>query len=306
MPISPSKFSLSELFYPTLASKGALEKVNLLLQHGWTANYCHALPILGPPGCGKTHFIQQYPKIYEEENGRKLRSLYVEVKATSNLRSFVATILKDAGDPDHQSGTADVKTDRLYALMEGNYDVLFLDEFQRLIDKKTEKVLQDIADWVAGFLNKKICPVVFGGELKTERVFRSNAHFEGRTFATYRMGPYRWSVKQERFEYLTILGAFEAYVNFPRPSNLIDRDMAIRIHYFSKGFLRQTSLLIQIAATKAFEENSPMISVAHFAYAADSIRISMEAGRQNPFGVNEAEYFAKAVAADELQQKLAA
>ncbi len=166
--------------------------MEMLLELGTEANYCKALPLLGPPGCGKTHFALQYARLFEEKFGTKLRTLYVEVTTGTNLKGLAADVLKNAGDPDPGYGTQAEKTARAAVLMKGRYDLLYLDEFHRLIDRASQKVDKKAADWVTNFLNYKICPVVMIGEARCARIFVDSDQFDGRTFSPARMDAFDW------------------------------------------------------------------------------------------------------------------
>jgi hypothetical protein len=261
--------------------------MELLLELGTEANYCKALPLLGPPGCGKTHFVHQYAALFEEKHGSKLRTLYVEVTAGTSLRGLAADVLKAAGDPDPGYGTQTEKTARAVNLLKGNYDVIYLDEFHRLINSQNQIVDKKAADWITNFLNYKVCPMVMIGEARCERVFVGSLQFDGRTFATARMEAFDWGCEEDRKEYVGLIATLEVMVGMAQSSDLFLGDIPLRFHVYSKGRLRQTAGLIDTAAWVARRENSPNIRIEHLVKGVQLNRKGADARLPNPFQVAE-------------------
>jgi hypothetical protein len=279
--------NLSHHFLTTSRTELAALRMELLLNMGWQANYCKALPLLGPPGCGKTQFAHQYSLLFEEEHKQKLRSLYIEVSPRKLRTDVSVDFLKACGDPDPAYGKLAQRMIRLEKLMGERYDVAFLDEFHRLINSETQKVEKEAADWVAHFLNRRICPLAIVGELKSARVFSDSDHFAERTFAVCPMSPFDWGVDADRVEYQKIVGAYEILTGMPQTSRLHETNSALRIYQFARGRLRQTSTLIDVGAWLARRDYSPSIRREHLADAIDFIRVGEAASLPNPFRVKK-------------------
>jgi energy-coupling factor transporter ATP-binding protein EcfA2 len=277
---------LSQYFSLTKRAIEVQERVDLFLSLARKRNYSLALPLLGPPGCGKTQFAKHYPVLFEKKYGQKLRSLYIEVSTRQTRTNVSVDFLTLLGDANPKHGLLPMRFKRLVRLMEGNYDIIFIDEFHRLINSDTQRVEKEAADWVTLFLNAKICPVVMVGEMKCERVFVDSPQFEGRTLATVPMRPYDWANLSDRAEYRGLLMAWEGLLEFPKPSELGKLDCALRIYVFSRGLMRQTSHLISTAALLAKMDGSPCISTEHLADAVDRIRIGARAREPNSFRVD--------------------
>ncbi len=280
--------NLSHNFLPTTRTNAAEDALEMLLELGWQADYCKALPLLGPPGTGKTLFIKEYARLFEAKYKRKLRTLYTEVPSSASTNGLASELLSNLGDAAPTHGIETAKVARIINHMGGHYDLLYLDEFQRLIDRNTENVDKKAAGLVATLLNKCLCPIVLIGEIQSERVFSINEHFEDRTFAPIYIRPFDWGLKEDRLEYRRMLAALEALVGMPQSSDLHETDTAVRIYAFARGKLRRTAVLIDLAAFKAKKANSPSIRREHLAAAADSISIGAKRKRPNPFTVAEA------------------
>jgi Cdc6-like AAA superfamily ATPase len=177
--------NLSNNFLPTTRTTTAEMRLEMLFELGWQADYCKALPLLGPPGTGKTLFIKEYAALFECQYKRKLRYLYVEVPSSASTNGVASKMLDCLGDAAPTYGIETAKVARIVGHMKGRFDILYLDEFQRLIDRNTEKVDKKAAGLVATLLNERVCPIVLVGEVQSERVFADSMHFEDRTFAPY-------------------------------------------------------------------------------------------------------------------------
>jgi hypothetical protein len=279
--------NLSNNFLPTTRTAVAEARLKMLLQLGRQADYCKALPLLGPPGTGKTLFIKEYATLFEQKHKRKLRSLYVEVPSSATTNGLVSTILNRLGDAAPTHGIETAKVARIVKHMLNRFDILYLDEFHRLIDRNTEKVDKKAAGLVATLLNQCICPIVLVGEVQSERVFADSTHFEDRTFAPVWMTPFDWGLRADRREYLQMLAALEMLVGMPQASDLHTLDTAVRIYAFSRGVWRKTAGLIDTAAWYARDADSPSIRHEHLASAVDTIALGRSRQRPNPFRLDD-------------------
>ena len=279
--------NLSHNFLPTSRTAVAEARIEMLLELGWQADYCKALPLLGPPGTGKTLFIKEYARLFEAKFGRKLRTLYIEVPSTASTNGLATELLKKLGDAAPTHGIETEKVGRIIGHMKGRYDLLYLDEFQRLIDRKTDFVDKKAAGLVATLLNKTLCPIILTGEIESERVFGINEHFEDRTFAPVFMTPFDWGLKADRKEYCLLLAALEQLVGMPQPSDLHETDTAIRIYAFSRGKWRRTAVLVDLAAYHARKAGCPSIRLEHLAQAADEIAVGAKRRLANLFRITD-------------------
>jgi hypothetical protein len=279
--------NLSNNFMPTTRTAMAETRLEMLLQLGRQADYCKALPLLGPPGTGKTLFIKEYATLFEKKHKRKLRSLYVEVPSSATTNGLVSTILNRLGDAAPTHGIETAKVARIVGHMLGRFDILYLDEFHRLIDRNTAKVDKKAAGLVATLLNEGICPIVLVGEVQSERVFADSTHFEDRTFAPVWMTPFDWRLKADRKEYVLMLAALEVLLRMPQASDLHALDTALRIYAFSRGVWRKTAGLIDTAAWYARNANSPSIRHEHLASAVDAIALGRSRQQPNPFRLGD-------------------
>ncbi|SDE32536.1 ATP-binding protein [Belnapia rosea] len=214
--------ALSAVFVETRRVRRAFERVDDLLECGWEDTFCRALLLLGNSRAGKTQIVTHYVRLRVEEQpdpALRPRIVAVEVPAGCTLKSFAVELLAALNDPDPHHGSQAELTARIaQAVEEQEVDLVVIDEVQRLIDADTDKVKRDVANWLTGLLNKRLCPLLLVGERKAERVFQGNMHLEGRTLGEVVVTPYDWNDPEDRTEFRAVLHMIDAK---PRPRGAV-------------------------------------------------------------------------------------
>jgi len=281
--------ALSVLFVETWRAKKAFARIDDLLERGWEDGFCRGLLMLGSSRVGKSHIVRNYIRLrVREQQDPDLRPnvVAVEVPAGCTLKTFVAELLKALGDPDPDLGSQTEKTTRVGEAIEaGQVDLIIVDEMQRLIDADTDKIKAEVANWLTGILNKRLCPMLLVGEKTAERVFRGKRHAKGRTFGGFYIEPYDWADTRDQTEFRGVLHLIDKSLGMPELAMLASPDTALRIYAYAEGLLGQAATLIDQARTVARREGRPRITHDLFAEAVDELRISDDRERQNPFRV---------------------
>ena len=281
--------AVSTVFVETRRVRRAFARIDELVDNGWEDSYCRGLLLLGHSRAGKTHIVNNYIRLRVTErpdDGERLRVLKVEVQAGCTLKIFATDLLIALDDPDPEGGSQADKTRRIAeAIKREELDLLVIDEVQRLIDADTDKVKRDVANWITGLLNRKLCPLLLVGERKAERVFEHNMHLKGRTFGEEELTPHDWSDQKDRKEFRAILHLLDGKLGLPEPSRLADTETAMRVYDYAEGLLGQAATLIAQGAVIAQRDNRPCLTHDLLAQAVDELAIG-EARRPNPFRVD--------------------
>jgi predicted AAA+ superfamily ATPase len=195
--------AISNLFVDTSRSKMAFSRIDELMTRGWEASFCRALLILGPSRCGKTHIFTEWLR-RRRETEPLFKAVVTEVPQGCSLRQMAAQLLENLGDPDPDYGSQGEKTRRIAQLATG-YDVIVIDELQRLVDDNTGKVKKDVSGWLTNLLNRRLCPLLLVGELHADLILQGNMYLVGRTLGQVSVAPYNWHDDQERLEFRVFL-----------------------------------------------------------------------------------------------------
>ena len=279
--------SLSNLFIATSRAKFAFERFNQLMQRSKEANYCQAMFVLGASGCGKTHILKEWIRLRKvKEPGFK--ALISEVPSNlTHINQMLEQLLDDLGDPDPSYGSPGERKRRIRQLAAG-YDVIFIDEVQRLVDANTGKVKKDVAAWFANFLNYEICPLVLCGEKYADRILEGeddNEYLDRRLLGPIPIEPYDWHEKVDRQEFRAFLSRIDEALGLPERSMLHEMNTALRIHAFSNGRVGQTVRLLDEARAQARKNGRPKLTHDLLAQAVDLLRIGRKKSLANPFRV---------------------
>lgn len=279
--------ALSQLFIETARTRRAFERIDELVEHGWEAESCRALLMLGPSRVGKTRIISWFVKMRSQptpDGQPGLNIICVEVPPGCSLKSFAAEVLTKLGDPDPEYGSENDRTRRIIELaQEQRIDLIIIDEVQRLIDADTDRVKRTVASWLTALLNKRVCPLLLVGEESAERVFDGIMHIKGRTFGQIALDAYDWARPEDRDEFRAVLFKIEQQLGLPERSNLALIDTALRIHAYAKGRFGEAVTLISQARIIAQRNRRPCITHEMLAQAVDELRIGQERLEANPF-----------------------
>ncbi|MEJ2738059.1 MAG: TniB family NTP-binding protein [Anaerolineae bacterium] len=106
----------------------------------------------GVTGAGKSTLIQDYAALFpriEEEDGTRIPVFYLETPSPVTVKGMASTMLSHLGDPAANRGTLWSMNSRLIKLMIAcQVELTILDDFHHLIDKKTNRILEQVSDWL--------------------------------------------------------------------------------------------------------------------------------------------------------------
>lgn len=270
--------------------------------------------ILGETGAGKTTLIKTWiasTGITREETpeGSIIPYLYVSVPAQATIKALASVILASLGDPNAGRGTQWNMVGRLIHLIkECRVRMIFVDEFQHIVDKDTQHVLHAVADFLKDLINQTSIPMVLIGRIgEAERILTVNPQLDRRVGSPLILEPFAWDRQQNAetvLEFCALMEHIDKSIPFDH-SGLGEEDVAYRFFYATNGYLGHIMEIIRHAARGAIRAECPTLSLASLAAAYDA-RIAgtaMGIGKVNPFTSEFTEVSAsKVIAAPERQQ----
>jgi hypothetical protein len=275
--------AISNIFVDTSRSKAAFARLEILMERGWERDYCRGLLVLGESRCGKTHSIGEW--VARRRSAKPgFRCAFAEVPPNPTIKGAAGVLLEAVGDPDPDYGSENDRTRRLATIGQG-YDLIVVDEVQRLVDEKTGRVRGDVAGWLTSLLNKRICPMAFAGEAHAAHVFADKVYLEGRLLGEVPVTPFDWNDKADRLEFRTLLHLVDGQLGMPEPSGLGDLDVALRIDAYAEGRVGNATRLIDEARSIAKAARHPKLLAEDLAAAVDVLRVGIARDRENPFRV---------------------
>jgi Cdc6-like AAA superfamily ATPase len=151
------------------------------------ANEPHCLSLEGVTGAGKSTLVRDYAALFpriEEAAGTRVPVFYVETPSPVTVKGMAATMLASLGDPAAHTGALWSMNFRLVRLMKAcQVELVILDDFHHLIDKETNRILEQVSDWLKVLIKETNIPfLVVGIEGKVEPILEANAQLS-RLFA---------------------------------------------------------------------------------------------------------------------------
>lgn len=202
--------------------------------------------IKGPTGTGKTTLYRRYehkhPRV-ETDDGTVVPVLSATIPVPATVKSLVTKLLVNLGDPAAQRGTTDSRTLRLHTLMKNcGVELIILDEFQHFIDRDSQRVLQNVSDWLKNLLNETNVPMILIGMPHADQVLEANPQLRRRFCARESLEPFGWEPIARRHDFRRFLKVLDSKLPFAESSHLADHAMALRFYYASDGARYSTGL----------------------------------------------------------------
>jgi Cdc6-like AAA superfamily ATPase len=157
------------------------------------------LAILGETGAGKTTLVQQWLARHnttrrETPQGSVIPYLYVSVPAKASIKGTAAAFLSTLGDPNPGRGTQWNMVTRLHTLLKHcQVRMIFVDEFQHILDRDTQRVLNAVTDFLKDIINQSNIPMILIGQQgEAEPILQTNPQLSRRVGTPRSMLPFPW------------------------------------------------------------------------------------------------------------------
>jgi hypothetical protein len=254
------------------------------------------LAILGNTGAGKTTLIDTWlanAPLHERETpeGTIIPYLYVPVLSSPKKKGAVAAFLRALHDPNPSRGTEWDMISRVHRLIKRcQVQIIFVDEFQHLIDKDTQKVVYAVADFLKDIITQTHRPMILTGVLgQAEEILEANEQLDRRIGTPLILPPFEWDRQKPETikEFRTLMRDIDRGLPLDL-SNLQDEEMAFRFYYASDGYLGWIMEIIREAAILAIDKGLSTLSTGLLADAYQNRLAGTDVGygKVNPFSTS--------------------
>lgn len=281
---------INNLFVPTIALQSITDDIQYIRRVSSISHYEKepiCLLVTGETGTGKSEFIKQYSERYpkiEEAERTKIPVLVSLIPKAKHPKPVVSQLLRDIGDPlEGTGGDSTMLTDRFITLLKGaGVELIILDEFQHLIETKSNQVVYDIADFIKTLISKSKIPVVLFGLPWSSHILAVNSQLSRRfamrqellNYTIYTYQDFQKFVEkiQQKLENLSI--KFEV--------DLWRHEMSFRLFAGCAGNISNLmNNIIRPAAISVVDNNEMLIKPSHFSQAFK--RFGQVRDELNPF-----------------------
>lgn len=240
----------------------------------------------GATRVGKTTIIDQFCKqIDEAQTSQEQTSnvVSVQVPASCTPKALATELLVAFGDPLADKGTMPNMTRRVaHYLAELNVSMVILDEFQHLIESKSETVLYNTAEWLKSIVNQASCPFLFCGMPTIENVIASNKQLSGRVKERVSLPSLKFDTPEDQVRVQTLLGLFSKELMFENATVIASESFAKAILIASEGALGRIVNILELTCLNALREASCRLEKHHFNEAIEELVVEHPDGRVRP------------------------
>ena len=239
--------------------------------------------IYGRPGVGKSTikdlYLDQCKVDQQDEINYKNPILSMNSPVQATVKSLLSEMLRSLGDPAFDKGTTQAMSARLEHLIKvKEIELIILDEFQRLIDIKSNKVLRDVAEKLTIIINNTKVPFVFIGLPIALEVFKSEEYFGRRCMIRKEIKAFEWGP-----EFIKFIEMIERELPLLDKSNLTNNETAYSIYQATNGIAHYIMTLIKEGAELAIKKKTERI-LPQFLACAYMNQVKNIIGRPDPFG----------------------
>ncbi|SDR27817.1 DNA transposition protein, AAA+ family ATPase [Paraburkholderia fungorum] len=270
----PLETIVEDTLVPHQAFNSATSRLNQCFTYSTSKREPICLAIVGESRTGKSRlleeFIDKHP-MSRDEDGMNIPILKVTAPSKPTVKSLAEIMLEAMLDELPGTGSEAQKTRRLARLMkECGTLMIVIDEFQHFVDKASDRVIHDAADWLKSLVDGTRCVLVVAGLPSSVGILTQNEQFKGRFYAPVHMPRFDWAIDKHRDEFIAILGAFHEsmsrYFNLPQLDN---SEMAFRCYCGTGGLIGYLTKFLRQVVWNAIDSNKQAITLADFAIAQE-------------------------------------
>lgn len=282
--------------YPRLTK--LLKKINHCHQYSKIAAEPECMFISGYAGTGKTtlyeYYERQYPRTISGD-GANIPVLSAVVPQRASEKTLVSELLKRAGDPAAEKGSAYCQTSRLKKFIgDCGIEIVFLDEFQHFVDRDSEKILKNVSDWLKNLIDASRRPIILLAQPYAEQVLdvTGNEQLQRRFLLRETLEAFGWMNEEEsdpdkkynkRYEFRAFLAAIDEKLPFNKCSYLSDPTTAFRFYCGTNGRVSKIVAIVRKATELALDRSLESLDLDVLAEAYEERLGKTQTDRPNPF-----------------------
>jgi hypothetical protein len=165
-------------------------------------------------------------------------------------------------------------------------ELVILDDFHHLIDKETNRILEQVSDWLKVLIKETNIPfLVVGIEGKVERILEANAQLSRLFAARQTLEPLHYDQSDDASwqEFARFVQYAAEALTIALPDSLPRSELLLRLHVATGGVVGNLMNLLRYAAWLTHQQHQDTIALPTLAAAFDK-RLSKHLRNQsNPF-----------------------
>lgn len=242
--------------------------------------------VFGASGVGKTTVIKKYLNQNKRETKQRadlIPVLHIELPDNAKPVDAARELLLEMGDPlalyDTDLARLTKKLTNLIPLV--GVRLIIIDEFQHLVEERSNRVLTQVGNWLKMILNKTKCPIVLFGMPYSKVVLQANSQLQGRFSIQVELRPFTYQGGEGVFK--IFLEHLDKALPFTKNVGLAEKTLQEKLYAFSQGNMRSLRNLIYHASIEAINNHRDTISYQDLVFAAKLTSGDKSNIWQNPF-----------------------
>lgn len=249
----------------------------------------HCLSLEGVTGAGKSTLIRTYLQVfprYETETGTQIPVFYIATPSPVTVKGMAATMLAAMGDPAaHRGALWSINARLIHFLKTCGVEMVILDDFQHLVDAKTNRILQEVSDWLKTVIKETNIPfLVTGLEGEIEPILQSNSQLSRLFAARERLEPFTWNnddvASQQNFARFVQYAEQGLGVTFSE--ELSRMEWLYRLHVATNGVVGNVMNLLRQSAYVMQQTGDTTLTLATLSHSFQK-RLHKHVGKPDPF-----------------------
>lgn len=242
--------------------------------------------VYGASGVGKTTVIKKYLSQHKrdsEARGDIIPVLHIELPDNAKPVDVARELLLEMGDPlalyDTDLARLTKKVVELIPTI--GVRLIIIDEFQHLVEEKSNKVLTQVGNWLKMILNKSKCPIILFGMPYSKVVLQANSQLQSRFSIQFNLRPFSYQKGDGVFK--IFLEHLDKALPFETEIGLARKELQKKLYAFSQGNMRSLRNLIYHASIEAIDNKHETITEEDFVFASKLTSGDKPRSWKNPF-----------------------
>jgi Cdc6-like AAA superfamily ATPase len=245
------------------------------------------MSLTGLSGVGKSTLVKDYADAFPRtitQTRTIIPVLYVETPSPVTVKSMCSTMLDALGDPAAFKGTVLSLNHRLIGFIHDcDVELIILDEFHHLIDSKTNRILEQVSEWMKSLIKKTGKSfLVVGIEGQVEIILRNNPQLSRHFPLREKIHPLVYEPTLEN-EFVQFVVRAEKVLGMHLTNKMPRAELLYRLHYASDGIIGHIMNLMRSAAMKARDEGHETIEEVDLSSAFERRIAKVLWKKVNPF-----------------------
>lgn len=242
--------------------------------------------VYGASGVGKTTIIKKYlnqNRRDSEVGGDIIPVLHIELPDNAKPVDAARELLVEMGDPLalYETDLARLTKKLIDLIPIVGVKSIIIDEFQHLVEERSNRVLTQVGNWLKRILNKTKCPIVLFGMPYSKVVLQANSQLHGRFSIQFELRPFSYQGGKGVFK--TFLEYLDKALPFEKQAGLANESLQKKLYAFSQGNMRSLRNLIYQASIEAIDNQHAAITEEDFVFASKLTSGDKPITWKNPF-----------------------